>query len=144
MRIGPVVRAGQELHVHFNPVVQVRIYDPAGPIALQPTPEASRLERQIRSMPTVAPRVVQPVQTQSQSNAAVGCYKNTCHTISIICGVAVLPSFACVAIGPIGFVVPAALAVASALTYLIGGRETDGFRGCMDDIHADVESHDFR
>lgn len=125
MRVGPVVRAGQEIHVHFDPVVQVRIYDPAGPISLHPTPEALRLERQIRSMPTVAPRVVEPMQTQSPSNTAVGCYKNTCHTISMVCGVAVLPSFACVAFGSLGLIAPAVLASIALTCSLLGGKPTE-------------------
>jgi hypothetical protein len=115
MRIGPAVRAGQELHVHFDPVVQVRIYDP----------EALRLERQVRSMATVAPRVAQPVQTESHSETALGCYKNTLHTISMICGVSVLPSFACVAFGTLGLIAPAVLASIALTCALLGGKPTE-------------------
>jgi len=125
MRIGPAVRATADRHVTFDPVVQVRIYDPAGPIALQPTPAALRLERQIRSMPTVAPSVAQPVQTESRSDTAVGCYKNTLHTISLVCGVAVLPSFACVAFGPLWLIAPAVLASLAITCVLLGGKPTE-------------------
>ena len=125
MRIGPAVCASEDRHVTFDPVVQVRIYDPAGPVTLQPTPEALRLERQVRSMPTVAPRVAQPVQTESRSNTAVGCYKNTLHSISLVCGVAVLPSFACVAFGTLGLLAPAVLASLAITCLLLGGKPTE-------------------
>jgi hypothetical protein len=125
MRIGPAVRASEDRHVTFDPVVKVRIYDPAGPVTLQPTPEALRLERQIRSMPIVTPPVAQQVQTESHSETAVGCYKNTLHTISMICGVAVLPSFACVAFGTLGLIAPAVLASIALTCSLLGGKPTE-------------------
>jgi hypothetical protein len=125
MRIGPAVRASEDRHVHFDPVVQVRIYDPAGPVTLQPTPEALRLERQIRSMPIVTPPVAQQVQTESRIDTAVGCYKNTLHTISMICGVSVLPSFACVAFGTLGLIAPAVLASIALTCALLGGKPTE-------------------
>jgi hypothetical protein len=125
MRIGPAVCASADRHVTFDPVVKVRIYDPAGPVTLQPTLEALRLERKVRSMPTVAPRVAQPVQTEGCSDTAVGCYKNTMHTISMVCGVAVLPSFACVAFGPLWLIAPAVLASLAITCVLLGGKPTE-------------------
>lgn len=125
MRIGPAVRASEDRHVTFDPVVQVRIYDPAGPVTLHPTPEALRLERQVRSMATVAPPVAQQVQTESHSETALGCYKNTLHTISMICGVSVLPSFACVAFGTLGLIAPAVLASIALTCALLGGKPTE-------------------
>lgn len=125
MRIGPAVCASEDRHVTFDPVVQVRIYDPAGPVTLQPTPEALRLERQVRSMATVAPRVAQPVQTESSSDTAVDCYKNTLHSISLVCGAAVIPSFAFAAFGLIGLVAPAALASLAITCILLGGKPTE-------------------
>ena len=125
MRIGPAVRASEDRHVTFDPVVKVRIYDPAGPVTLQPTPEALRLERQVRSMPLAEPRVVPPIEIEQGGNKAVRCYKNTLHSISLVCGAAVIPSFAFAAFGLIGLVAPAVLASLAITCLLLGGKPTE-------------------
>ena len=73
----------------------------------------------------MAPRVAQPVQTESRSNTAVGCYKNTLHSISLVCGALILPSFACLVLGPIGLIAPAVLASVALTCVLLAGRPTE-------------------
>ena len=144
MRIGPVVCSNEDRHVHFNPVVQVRIYDPAGPIALQPTPEALRLERQIRSMPLEEPRVVPLIEIEQRPNKAVRCYKNTLHSISLVCGVAVIPSFAFAAFGLIGLVAPAALASIAITCAFISGRPTEEMEQARAERAVEMSEYDPR
>ena len=144
MRIGPVVRPHEERHVRFHPIVQVRVYDQEGPINLQPTHDALRLERQIRNMPLAEPRVVPPIEIEQGGNKAVRCYKNTLHSISLVCGVAVIPSFAFAAFGLIGLVAPAALASIAITCAFISGRPTEEMEQARAERAVEMSEYDPR
>lgn len=144
MRIGPAVCASADRHVTFDPVVKVRIYDPAGPVTLQPTLEALRLERQIRSMTTAALRVVPPIEIEHRHNKVASCYKNTLHSISLVCGVAVIPSFSFASFGLIGLIAPAALASIAITCAFISGRPTEEMEQARAERAAEMSEYDPR
>ena len=108
-----------ERHVQFSEFVEVRHITPTGTAPVQPSLYAQRLERELRNRPCVEPQ-----QTQTQSKP-MQVFKNTMHTIAMVCGALIIPSFACLLLGPIGLIVPAALASIALTCVLLAGRPTE-------------------
>lgn len=147
MRVHPVARPQQERHVRFNEIVEVRIYIPDDTHPIHPTLDAQRIERAVRVAP-VAPQVVVVEQNQARQNRvsqeAEKCWKNSCHLISLVCGVAFLPSFVCLTIGPIGAVVPASLLVGFLATTILGCRETPEMEAHFNGMRERNKNFDYR
>ena len=117
-------------HVQFSEFVDVRYITPmAAPTAstmatttdVRPSLYAQRLERELRNRPCFE------AQTQAQPKAIqfVETYKNVLHTVAMVCGALIIPSLACLIIGPIGLVAPAVLASLALTCALLAGRPTE-------------------
>ena len=109
-----------ERHVQFSEFVEVRHIEPRETAPVQPSMYAQRLERELRGRPNVEP---QPAQ-QSQSKP-MQVFKNVMHTIATVCGALIIPSFACLILGPIGLIAPAVLASLALTCILLAGRPTE-------------------
>jgi hypothetical protein len=109
-----------ERHVQFSEFVEVRYIEPTETAPVQPSLYAQRLERELRNRPCVEPQQTPP----TQSCAARVC-KNVLHTIAMVCGALIIPSFACLALGPIGLIAPAVLASLALTCVLLAGRPTE-------------------
>lgn len=109
-----------ERHVQFSEFVEVRHIEPRETAPVQPSLYAQRLERELRNRPCVEPQQTPP----TQSRAAKVC-KNVLHTVAMVAGALILPSFACLILGPIGLIVPAVLASIALTCALLGGRPTE-------------------
>ena len=109
-----------ERHVQFSEFVEVRHITPTETAPIRPSMYAQRLERELRNRPCVEPQQTPP----TQSRAARVC-KNVLHTVAMVAGALILPSFACLILGPIGLIVPAVLASVALTCALLGGRPTE-------------------
>lgn len=142
MKVNPVVPASLERHVHFNERVEVRIYIPEESHSIPPTMEAMRIERAVKAMPNV--QGVAAVEADRATQRADKCWKNSCHTISLLCGIAFLPSFVLLTIGPIGLIAPASLFLACFMTAIIGGEPTPEMQRRIDSLRNEIKNTDFR
>lgn len=116
-----------------SPHVAIELPTQSHPV--MPTMEAARLERQIRAMPNVVPQARPPIMEQTTK-----CLKNSCYVASMVCGIAVLPSFACLSFGTIGLVAPAALFVGFVAFSIIGGKPTSSIEASIDRLHNSNQS----
>lgn len=122
MNITPINRLQtHEHHVLESLDVSSRTSEPTETSPIQPSLYAQRLERQLRKQPCVKT----PPQEQPKPTRIVNAYKNTMHIASIACGLLILPSLTCVAIGPIGLIAPVALAVLAVICGLLAGSPTE-------------------
>lgn len=142
MRVNPVSNSLPERRVHFNDVVEVRIYIPDESHPIEPTMEAKRIERAVKAMPNV--QGVAAVENNRAVEESNKCWKNSCHTISLCCGVAFLPSFVLLTIGPIGLIAPASLLLACFATAILGGKPTPEMESWMSMVRRNVENTDYR
>lgn len=135
MRVNPVALATipEVSELAANPHVAIELPTQSYPV--RPTMEAARLERQIRAMPNVVPQKRPPIMEQTTK-----CLKNSCYVASMVCGIAVLPSFACLSFGTIGLIAPAALFVGFVAFFLIGGEPTSSMEAVMDRLHNSNQS----
>jgi len=121
MNIVPIrPQTAADRHVQFSEFVEVRHIEPRETAPVQPSLYAQRLERELRTRPCVEPQQTPP----TQSRAARVC-KNVLHTVAMVCGALILPSFACLVLGPIGLIVPAVLASIALTCVLLAGRPTE-------------------
>lgn len=122
MNVLPINQSVAERHVQFSEFVDVRrdLPAPTGTTTVEPSMHAQRLERAMRTAQTTDRRA--PESTPSRP---VRIYKSVCEKAALVCGALVIPSFALAAIGPIGLVAPAALAVAAVVFALIRGKPTE-------------------
>ena len=110
-----------ERHVHFSEFVEVRHIQPRETAPVQPSMYAQRLERELRNRPCVEAQA----QTPPTQSKPVRMFKNTMHTIAMVCGALIIPSFACLVLGPIGLIAPAVLLSLALTCALFGGRPTE-------------------
>lgn len=129
-----------ERHVQFSEFVEVRHFEPTETATVQPSMYAQRLERALRDRPCVEAQA----QTQPAQSKPLNVYKNVLHTVAMICGALILPSFACLFLGPIGLVVPAALALVSLACALLGGRPTEAMERARAERAAEMREYDPR
>ena len=111
----PVIREEQQ----YSPSSQDARIEGEGAAPVVPSLDAIRLEARLRAMPNVQP---DPVPTRVER--VTQCAKSVTRRLAVVFGMAVLPSFACAVIGPIGLIVPTALIVASAVCFWLSGKET--------------------
>ena len=122
MNVTPIrPQTSAERHVQFSEFVEVRHIAPTETAPVQPSLYAQRLERDLRNRPCVEPQA----QTQSTESKPVQVFKNTMHTIAMVCGALIVPSFACLILGPIGLIAPAVLASVALTCILVAGRPTE-------------------
>lgn len=142
MKVNPVSHVKPMRHVHFSDVVEVRIQTPEESHPIQPTIEAQRIETAVRATPNV--QGVAAVENNRAMQDATKCWKSSCHTVSLFCGLAILPSFALVALGPFGLLAPACLALAFITLALLGGKPSEVIQATRDKRAAEVANSDNR
>jgi len=121
MNVSPIRQSPMpERHVHFSDHIEVKIIEPRESAPIQPSLYAQQLERQLRIAPNVTPQS-RPAQPTPRLDRC----KDVLHKAAMICGALVLPSFACLALGPFGLIAPAALFALSVVFYLLGGKQTE-------------------
>lgn len=103
----------------YSPSSQDARIEGEGAAPVMPSLDALRLEARLRTMPNV-----QPDLASTRSERVTSCAKSFTRRLGLVFGMAVLPSFACVLMGPIGLAVPAVLIVASAVCFWLSGKET--------------------
>lgn len=141
MNIEPVrPQAIADRHVHFSEVVNVRYIPPRETTEIQPTMHAQRLERELKNKPNV----IAQAQAQPTQSKPVQVYKNFMHNASIVCGALIIPSFACLALGPIGLVAPGVLLSLALTCALIGGRPTETMERARAERAAEMAEYDPR
>ncbi len=126
-------------HVQFSEFVEVQHIEPRETAPVQPSLYAQRLERELRDRPCVEPQQTPPTQPR----AARVC-KNVLHTVAMVCGALILPSFACLVLGPIGLIVPAVLASVALTCALLGGRPTETMERARAERAAAMRDYDPR
>ena len=120
MNVAPIrPQSEAERHVQFSEFVEVRHFMPTETAPVQPSLYAQRLERDLRNRPC------DEAQAQPAQSKPMQVFKNVMHTIAMACGTLIIPSFACLLLGPIGLVVPAALASIALTCILVAGRPTE-------------------
>jgi len=85
-----------------------------------PDLHTARMERTIRNTPVAPARPPAPQEFSKPAKI----YKRTCDTISLLSGVAALPTLALGFIHPVWLAVPAGLVVTSIVTFLLRGKPT--------------------
>lgn len=141
MNIEPVrPQAIADRHVHFSEVVNVRYIPPRETTEIQPTMHAQRLERELKNKPNV----IAQAQAQPTQSKPIRIYKNVMHTVAMICGALFLPSFACLALGPIGLIAPAVLLSLALTCVLLAGRPTEAMEREMAIRAAEMAEYDPR
>lgn len=133
-----------ERHVQFSEFVEVRHISPLESVAttteMQPSIYAQRLAHELRNMPCVeAQQQAQPTQSKP-----LQAYKNVLHTVAMVCGALVIPSFACLFLGPIGLIVPAVLTSLWLTCILIAGRPTEMMERIRAERAAEMSEYDPR
>jgi hypothetical protein len=128
-----------ERHVQFSEFVEVRHITPTETAPVQPSIYAQRLERELRSRP-----IVEPQQTPPTQSCAARVCKNVLHTVAMVCGALIIPSFACLVLGPIGLIVPAVLASVALTCALLGGRPTETMERARAERAAAMRDYDPR
>jgi len=128
-----------ERHVQFSEFVEVRHITPTETAPVQPSLYAQRLERELRNRPDVEPQLAQPAQSKPAR-----ALKNVLHTIATVCGALIIPSFACLVLGPIGLIAPAVLASLALTCVLLAGRPTETMERARAERAAAVSEYDPR
>lgn len=128
-----------ERHVQFSEFVEVRHITPTETAPVQPSLYAQRLERELRNKPDVEPQPAQPAQSKPAR-----ALKNTMHTIAMVCGALIIPSFACLVLGPIGLIAPAVLASLALICVLLAGRPTEAMERARAERAAVMREYDPR
>lgn len=128
-----------ERHVQFSEFVEVRHITPTETAPVQPSLYAQRLERELRNRPDVEPQPAQPAQSKPAR-----ALKNVLHTIATVCGALIIPSFACLILGPIGLVAPAVLASLALICVLLAGRPTEAMERARAERAAVMREYDPR
>lgn len=142
MNIAPVrPQTIADRHVHFSEVVEVRYIPPRQTTEIQPTLSAKRLEQELKNKPNVIAQEQAPPPAQSKP---VQVYKNYMHNASIVCGALIIPSFACLALGPIGLVAPGVLLSLSLTCALLGGRPTEAMQQARAELSVEMAEYDPR
>ena len=108
-----------ERHVQFSEFVEVRHIEPTETAPVQPSLYAQQLERKLQNRGFVDVRIAQ------QQSKPVKVCKNVFHTMALVCGALILPSFACLALGPIGLIAPAVLLGMALTCALLAGKPTE-------------------
>jgi hypothetical protein len=140
MNVTPIrLQTTAERHVQFSEFVEVRHIEPKETAPVQPSLYAQRLERELRNRPDVEPQPAQPAQSKP-----VRVMKNALHTVAMVCGALILPSFLCLIMGPIGLVVPAALTSVALTCALLGGRPTETMERARAERAAAMNEYDPR
>lgn len=122
MNVTPIrPQTAADRHVQFSEFVEVRHIPPRETAPVQPSIYAQRLERELKNQPNATAQA----QTQPAQSKPVQAYKNVLHTVAMVAGALILPSFACLILGPIGLIVPAVLASIALTCALLGGRPTE-------------------
>ena len=115
-------------HVRFaDPIVQPRQHSmPETQMAVIPIPDlhTARMERTVRNIPVAPARPLARPPVPQEFSKPAKIYKRTCDTISLLSGVAALPTLALGFIHPVWLSVPAGLVVTSIVTFLLRGKPT--------------------
>ena len=139
MNVTPIrPQTSAERHVQFSEFVEVRHIEPRETAPVQPSMYAQRLERELRNRPCVEAQTL-----PTQSRAAKVC-KNMLHTVAMVCGALILPSFACLVLGPIGLIAPAVLASIALTCVLLAGRPTETMERARAERAAAMSEYDPR
>lgn len=110
---------------------------------------AARMEHTLRSSPIAMGQsaqeqpIAQPPQERAQPQSE-NRFKTFCNTMANLCGIAVLPSIACIAFGVIGLVVPGALVVACVVFALLAGKPTEREQARREERHSASANFDYR
>lgn len=105
---------------------------------------ASRLERTLRTVEIVRHEISTPQQTNVPLEKRNETWKTVCHHASMICGLAILPSFASVAAGPIFLVIPASLTVLFIGFGLASGKPSEALQNRLAMRREEVKNFDSR
>lgn len=139
MNVTPIrPQTAADRHVQFSEFVEVRHIPPRETAPVQPSMYAQRLERELRNRPCVE------AQTPPTQSKPVRVFKNVMHTVATICGALIIPSFLCLFLGPIGLIVPAALASIALTCALLGGRPTEAMERARAERAAAMAEYDPR
>lgn len=112
--------------------------------AAQPSIHAARLQASLRTAEIVTPQQNHAQQTTNENPETRKTWKTLCHKAAMICGLAILPSFACVAAGPIFLLVPASLALLFIVLALAGGKPHEALQTRLAIRRAEVAHFDSR
>lgn len=112
--------------------------------AAQNSIHAARLQASLRTAEIVTPQQNHAQQTTNENPETRKTWKTLCHKAAMIFGLAILPSFACVAAGPIFLLVPASLALLFIVFALAVGKPHEALQTRLDIRRAEVSSFDFR
>lgn len=141
MNVAPIrPQTTAERHVQFSEFVEVRHFTPTETAPVQPSLYAQRLERELRNRPDVEAQA----QTPPTQSKPVCVFKNTMHVAGIISGALIIPSFACLFLGAIGLIAPAALTSIALTCALLGGRPTETMERIRAERAAAVAEYDPR
>lgn len=105
---------------------------------------ASRLERTLRTVEIVRHEISTPQQTNVPLENRNETWKTVCHHASMICGLAILPSFASVVAGPIFLVIPASLTVLFIGFGLASGKPSEALQNSLAIRRDKVKNFDSR
>ena len=115
--------------------------------AAQNAIHAARLESTLRAAEVPSHQSTQPPQAPTQPNQPPEtrkAWRTIFHRASLACGIAILPSFACLAIGPLGLIAPAGLAVLFVAFELLSGKANEAERAQINSARAALQNFDFR
>lgn len=105
---------------------------------------AAKLERALRNAAPAQPSRPQNQQIASFSEGTGNTWKNLFHKASMACGLAILPSFALLALGPLGLLAPACLALAFITLALLGGKPSEAIQATRARRAVEVANSDNR
>ena len=106
---------------------------------------AAQIERTVRNMENV-----QPARSTSQQNQEISIqeprktWKKICHSLSMACGLGILPSFALLAFGPLGLLAPVCLTIGFITLALLGGKPTEAIQAARGRRAVEVSQYDPR
>lgn len=147
MNITPI-SAKPERHVAFAQKVEVRHIQPETPsesTVVQPSLHAQRLERALKTQ-QVAPARPRPVEqeTRSSKKECMTQIKKATYLAACVCGALAIPAFSFLFLGPIGLVVPAALAVSCVILLALAGKPTPEMQQDIERTRQDLRQWDSR
>lgn len=105
--------------------------------------QAARLERALKTTQSKPVTIRKPINL-TQKKPIVKTWKNLCHKASMMCGVLFLPSFACLAFGLFGLLVPASLLVFGIILAVLGGRPTEKIEQARAIRAVEINEFDYR
>ena len=115
--------------------------------AAQNAIHAARLESTLRNAEVPSNQRTQPQQAPTPPNQhpeTRKAWRILCHRVSLTCAIAILPSFACLVIGPFGLIPPAVLAVLFAVFQLLSGKPNEAELAKINAESAELQNFDFR